>query len=112
MLILVCATLGGAVIVHAQGDAKPAPNPTTADPIEAEKSALEAKYAAEAKEKIANETQRVEESMDALFWGIASFVTIAAMLGVFALIKTQSQAKELSRLAAEVDELKANKPRS
>jgi hypothetical protein len=75
-------------------------NPTALD---AEKAALEEKYAKEAREKIASETIRVEQSLDSLYWGIAAFVSIAAIMGIFALLKTQNQAKEIARLRAEID---------
>lgn len=86
---------------------KPAQDQSNATaPSDAQRSELEEKYAKEAREKITTETVRVEQSMDALYWGLTSFVSIAAILGIFALLKTQKQSKELERLRAEIESSK------
>lgn len=90
--------------VRAQGsDSAPKSDDAKSAPTETTSAALEEKYAKAAREKIETESARYEESKDSLFWGIASFVSIAAILGIFALIKTQNQAKEIARLRAELE---------
>ena len=97
--VLATLVLAFALAVPLAAADAPMPPPDTAksptDP------ALEKRYADEMQRKVEIHTARADESLSSLFKGICAVFGAVALMGVWALLRTGKQQRELDRLKAD-----------
>jgi hypothetical protein len=64
--------------------------------------ALEKKYSDEYERKVKAQTERADESLSSLFRGVFVVFGAVTLIGVFALLRTGKQQRELDRLKADL----------